>query len=248
MKQAYSRKINYKIDHLFSAGIFTEKDAEHHRLKLVTAKSGLVENGQAVQFYWLIDPADGIIADAKFQAYGSELLIVLSEVACDMMVGKTYIQTHRITIETIEKHLRDYPNEPAYAPEKNLFLHIIPKAIVLAANQCLGIPLEQGPVTPIPASTQEGKTYPDWFEMNQEQRVAVIEDVLASEIRPYVEIDEGGIEIHQLRDYELIVAYKGACTSCFSSIGATLSSIQEILRDKVYSELVVTPHMEGLHL
>ena len=77
---------------------------------------------------------------------------------------------------------------------------------------------------------------------NREQKIGVIEEVISTEIRPYIEFDAGGVQIVDLvHDRELIIAYEGACSSCHSATGATLNAIQEILRAKVDKTLLVVP-------
>ncbi len=87
------------------------------------------------------------------------------------------------------------------------------------------------------------------IELSQEKKLAVIEAVLDEEVRPYVELDAGGIVVQQLiDDKELAIAYQGACTSCFSAIGTMLSTIQQIVQTKVHPELIVVPNMDALKL
>ncbi len=82
-----------------------------------------------------------------------------------------------------------------------------------------------------------------------EQKLAVIEKVLDEDVRPYIELDEGGIEVQALiHDKELIIGYTGNCTSCYSSIGSTLSTIQQIVQSKVHPDLKVVPNLDALHL
>ncbi len=81
--------------------------------------------------------------------------------------------------------------------------------------------------------------------MPHAQKLAVIEQVMDEHIRPYIALDAGGIDIVGLSEHrELTVTYKGSCTSCYSSVGATLSAIQGILRAKVHPEIVVTPDFD----
>ncbi|MCP4265610.1 MAG: NifU family protein, partial [Candidatus Brocadiaceae bacterium] len=61
------------------------------------------------------------------------------------------------------------------------------------------------------------------------------------EIRPYIELDAGGIQIHELKDFELFISYEGACTSCHAATGSTLSAIQNILKSRIHPDLFVTP-------
>ena len=64
-------------------------------------------------------------------------------------------------------------------------------------------------------------------------------------MRPYIALDAGGVEvINLLEDKEVIIAYQGSCTSCYSAIGTTLSYIQQVLRAKVHPSLVVVPDID----
>jgi NifU-like protein len=76
------------------------------------------------------------------------------------------------------------------------------------------------------------------------QQMTVLEQIIASDIRPYVELDAGGVQVLEVVAHrEVIIAYQGSCTTCHSATGATLNAIQQILRTKVHPELVVIPDM-----
>ena len=42
---------------------------------------------------------------------------------------------------------------------------------------------------------------------------------------------------------KIIIQYQGACGSCGTSMGATLSFIEQSLRSSIYNELQVVPKM-----
>jgi NifU-like protein len=244
----YSKKMTAKIDRPRNSGYFTHEDSAQRGMRLVTGRGGFVEDGNAVALYWMIDPSDGVIADAKFQVFGQSALIAAAEAACDLLIGKNYDQAKRISAELLDKQLRDKPEVPAFPDETYGHLNLVIDAIDDAVEKCLDIPLSVNYATPIPKENDcEG--YPGWIELSYEKKIAVIEAVLDEEIRPYVELDAGGIQIEKLiDDKELVIAYQGACTSCFSAIGTTLSTIQQILQTKVHADLVVVPNMEALKL
>lgn len=239
----YSKKLAAKIDHPHCAGIFEKADAESRRMRLITAQEGEIADGNALRFYWLVDPEDGMIVDARFQAFGQSALIGAAEAACELVVHKYYDQAGRIGADLIDKHLRDKADVPSFPFETAAHLNLVVDAIEKAASQCTDIPLPEAYVSPIPADieTLEGG-YPGWSELTLTKKLAVIEQVVALEVRPYIELDGGGIEvINLIGDREVIISYQGSCTSCFSSTGATLSYIQQILRAKVCSDLIVVP-------
>lgn len=245
----YSKKMSAKIENPRSAGYFTFEDAQRRGMRLIEGKEGLIEDGNEIHLYLLIDPSDGIIVDAKFQLFGQSALIAAAEAACELLIGKNYDQAKRITAELIDRHLRDKSEEPAFPEETLGHLNLVISAIEDAIDQCGDLPLPSHYVSPVPREIgdKEGGGFPGWINLDHEKKLAFIETVLDEEVRPYVELDAGGIEVLDLiNERELLISYQGSCTTCFSSIGATLSTIQHILQTKVHPELKVVPNMDDL--
>ncbi len=68
--------------------------------------------------------------------------------------------------------------------------------------------------------------------------------MLTEKVRPALMNDGGNIQVLEIIDGErVMVQYQGACGSCGSSLGATLSFIEQTLRTNVYPELQVVPNM-----
>lgn len=243
----YSKKMREKIFRCRSSGFFSEKEALARAMFLARGKAGVVNEGNALHLFWLVDESDGIIVDAKFQIFGHSALLAAAESACELLIGKNYEQAKRISAELIDKQLRDYPDQPAFPEEALFHLNLVIEAIEEAASSCASLPLPEKDIpTPVPRN-EEGEGYPGWIDLPREEKLAVIEDVLNEEIRPYIELDAGGISVRDLiGDKELIVAYQGACTSCHSSVGSTLSAIQHLIRTKVHPDLIVVPDMDAL--
>ncbi len=247
----YSKKLLAKIDKPRCVGFFTKEQSAERTMRLIEGKEGKLTDGNAVIFYWLVDPDDGIIVDSKFQAYGQSALIGAAEVACELVIGKNYDQAKRISVELLDKQVRDRQDEPAFPKETSPHLNIILSAIENAAEKCLDIPLSSGYVAP-PAPLDIGEIleggYPGWDELALTQKVSLIEGVLDRDVRPYIELDAGGVEVLDLvNDWEVQIAYKGSCTSCFSATGTTLSYIQQVLRAKLHPNLHVVPDLSTFH-
>jgi len=245
----YSKKLMAKIDNPRSAGFFTQNQSEERMMRLAAATAGRIEDGNAVRLYWLVDKDDGIIVDAKFQVFGQSVLIGASEVACEMLIGKNYDQARRITADLLDKQVRDRADVPAFPQETHPHLNLLLEAIEAAAEQCTDIPMASSYVAPpVPAHMGEVVEggYPGWKELSMEKKLAVIEEVLDQDVRPYIALDAGGVEVLNLvHDKEVVIAYQGTCTSCYSAVGTTLSYIQKILRNKVHPDLVVIPDLEA---
>ncbi|CCB85647.1 MULTISPECIES: NifU family protein [Parachlamydia] len=241
----YSKKLAAKIDNPRSIGFFTSEESEARCMFLAEGTEGSLEEGNLVRFYWLVDTDDGIIVDAKFQAYGQSVLIGAAEIACELMVGKNYDQARRISVELIDRHVRDKAEETAFPKETYPHLNLILSAIEDAFEKCIGIPVAESYIAP-PVPSEIGEVveggYPGWKELTIKKKIAVIEEIMNRDIRPYIALDGGGVEVlNILEDREIVIGYQGNCTSCYSSIGTTLSYIQQVLRAKVYPDIIVTP-------
>lgn len=246
--ERYSKKLMAKMERPRCSGFFTKEEAEQRGMKGIIGSEGSVRDGNRVVLYWLVDPQDGVIVDAKFQVFGQSALLGAAEAACEILVSKNYDQAKRISTDLIDKQVRDRADEPAFPKEAFLHLNMVLEAIDQAAGQCEGIPLAAHYVAP-PVSFNVGEIsgggYPGWMELPQEQKIAVLEDVLNQDVRPYIALDAGGVELLRLQNnHEVIIVYQGSCTSCMSSVGATLSYIQHILRQKVHPDLVVIPDFD----
>lgn len=246
----YSKKLAAKIDTLRNVGFFTREEAEARAMRLIEGLGGKLGDGNSICFYWLVDGDDGIIVDARHQTFGQSALLGAAEAACELLVGKNYDQARRISTDLIDKQLRDKSEEPAFPKEAYPHLNLILEAIEHAADQCMDIPFADTYVAPpVPLDFGEVREggYPGWVEMPLKKKISVIEQVLDEDIRPYIALDAGGVSVLNLiNDRELVIAYHGSCTSCYSSVGTTLSYIQQVLRAKVHPELSVVPDMDGL--
>ncbi len=234
------KKIREKIDRPLFVGYFLLKDATARNMRLVTGREGML------CFYWLVDEADGIIADAKFQAFGPPALVGIGEIVSEMVLRKNYDQASRISADLIDQHVRDKKELPAFSKEAFTYLNQAISAIDRAVQQCLDIPYAANhDETPIEYDFGEiPGGIPGWEEMPTEQKRKIIEEVLEKEIRPYVELDAGGVKMIAFNEEkEVVIAYEGSCTTCHSSTGSTLTAIQKILRARVHPSLFVTPSL-----
>lgn len=245
----YSKKLQARIENPHNAGFFSEQEAVSRSVYLAKGSDGLIEDGNSVVFYWLVDPNDGTIIDARFQLFGQSALIGAADAACDLLIGKNYDQASRITADLIDKQVRDRSEDSAFPKETYPHLNLVVGAIIDAAEHCQDLPLADGyRAPPVPLGFDGGATgegYPGWDDMPQDKKVQIVEEVLDREVRPYIALDAGGVDVIELTsNRELIVAYKGSCTSCYSSVGTTLAYIQQMLRAKVHPQIVVIPNYD----
>ncbi len=243
----YSRKLMLRIETPYCIGSFDAEDAESRAMHLAKGFSGSLEEGNYVILSWLVDPTDGVVIDARFQAFGDSALLGGAEVSCELVVGKNYDQAGRLTADHIEKYVRDKNDKEAFPKITWAHLNLIVEAIGEASGQCQGLPLPEQyiapPVLSSEISVNEGG-WPGWQEMTLKEKLGVLEHVISQDIRPYIELDAGGVEVLNVSpEHEVLIAYQGSCTSCFSATGATLSYIQHVLRAKIWPEIIVTPNL-----
>ncbi len=239
--ESLSKKLREKIDRLRFVGFFTPALAKEKGMRLVIGQEG------KLKFYWLVDESDGVIADAKFQVFGPLGLIAAAEVATELVIRKNYDQVSRLNTDLLDQHVRDRKDTPAFPKECGSYLNQVLSAIDKAIEQCLDIPFHATyDTTPIENDFGEiPGGIPGWAEFPHHQKVQIVEEVLDKEIRPYIELDAGGVQLIEFRESgEILISYQGACTTCHSATGSTLSAIQKILRARVHPSLFVTPSMD----
>ena len=245
---SYSRKLASKIENLKNIGFFTEEEALAKDMRFVSGEEGSIEEGNKIAFHLLVDTSDGVIADAKFQAFGNSALLGAAEVAVELVLRKNYDQASRVSADLIDKQVADRSEQMAFPAETFPHINLVLSALDQALEKCRDIPLpENYVVSPVSTSDEKQTEYPGWTLLSNAQKIAVLEEVIEKDIRPYIELDAGGVKVLELKeDRELVIAYQGACTSCHSATGATLHAIEQILRSKVYPDLIVTPDMSLL--
>ncbi|GAB4187444.1 MAG: hypothetical protein Tsb0015_06170 [Simkaniaceae bacterium] len=247
--QGYSRKLKDRIIDCCHSGILLVDAKRSPEMRYVFGKEGSAEENNAVCMYLLIDETDGIIADARFQAFGPSVLIGFAETVCELILRKNYDQAMRINADYVEKYLQDRKNIQPFPNDTAGYLNIVLSALEEAVAKCYDIPIENPSSTPLNDyhNISEEENHPDFLNYTEEEKRRVLEKVLSNDIRPYIELDAGGVEIVQIKDQkQVIIRYEGACVSCYSATGATLESIQNILRMKIHPAIEVIPDLTML--
>ena len=245
MNDSYlGKKLHSLIENPKCVGSFTKEDAAARMIRLAVSRGGERKTGRCLAIYLLVDETDGVVADAKFLAFGPPALVGAAEAACEIVIRKNYDQVRRLTAEILDKQVRSKGEERAFPKEADWALNFVLDLLDKAAEQCMDIPIQDYVAPPMELDLGESREYPGWKDLSPEKKLIVIETVIAEDIRPYVELDAGGVQVVRIQnEKEVIIAYQGTCTTCHSATGSTLSAIQEILRAKVHPELTVTPDL-----
>ncbi len=185
-----------------------------------------------LRFFLLVDLSDGIIADSSFRVYGPPFLILAADAAAELILRKTYTQAMKIPADRIEEKTVLFP------PKEMRWINFTLATIEGALTQCGDLIKD----TPIESAPNIEENYIEEFPLlSKSEKIALIESVIDDEIRPYIEMDAGGVTIQDLKENTLEIVYEGACTSCYAATGSTLSAIQNILQTKVHPDILVEP-------
>ncbi|MCF7852573.1 MAG: NifU family protein [Simkaniaceae bacterium] len=245
----YSKALKASILYPHNAGTITPEDAQMSEMRLLSGSAGRLKDGNFAKIYLLIDEEDGLIADAKFQAFGDSALIGSLQILCNFVLRKNYDQASRMTADLIDKQVREREDQNAFPPETYPHLNLALSALMEALEGCQDIPFAINYVPPVPFDREKGNeapAFPHFNDLNDAQKKAIIEEVIEKDIRPYIELDAGGVEITKIDGYQITITYQGNCTSCYSATGATLSAIQSHLQTKVNENIAVIPDTSTL--
>lgn len=240
----FSAKLRKKILNPRSCGLFQSPPSAS--MRHVMCKEGSYEQGALITLSLIVDESDGVIADSKFLCYGPSFLIGACEATCELLLRKTVSQGARITRELIDKTLRDRPDCPAFPPQTEDYLALIVDALRELTGQCQDIDIDvQTPVDALPIS--DGEMVENWEGLSPAEKLTTLNQILTKEVRPYVQLDEGDVKVTEIKgDFDVVIAYEGACTSCYSATGSTLDAIQSILKARVHPQIRVTPSLDTL--
>ena len=245
----YSNLLNERILNPRNVGFFSDNTGSMQEMRVVVGIAGEKADNGIVRLSLVVDTTDGVIADAKFQAYGSSTLIGAADIICEIVLRKNYEQAKHITSEMIDLKLRDYKDIPAFPRDSLISLDLTLEAVKDAIEKCRDISLKHTEKqSPVPEELSHTDVYPNWNNLTSSEKLNLINEIIKEEIQPYIELDEGGIEVTEfINDQEIVIAYKGACTTCPSATGTTLDAIQNILRSRLSPKLEVKADLSLLN-
>ncbi|MDE6886712.1 MAG: iron-sulfur cluster assembly scaffold protein [Helicobacteraceae bacterium] len=114
---AYSKKVQERMDNPTHLGVITQEEADKRGYKLIVADHGAESCGDAVRLYWLVDSND-VIVDAKFKSFGCGTAIASSDMMVELCLNKRVQDAVKITNLDVESALRDDPDTPAVPGQK----------------------------------------------------------------------------------------------------------------------------------
>ncbi len=242
-EEKFSAKFEGIASEIKHRGAYYQEDAGEKGMALLEAKF------KDTKLYWLVDLKEDRIFSARFFAYGGKISLVIGETLCTMVEGLTVEEAGSLLKTDVEARLRDDPEVPS-VPESKM------KAFD-NVEELLKIIMEQYPSAKAVAVASASINKEDfqstaelnlaaqaWLGLTKDEQKEQIEIVLDEHIRPALMNDGGNVQVLDVTDGErVLVQYQGACGSCGSSLGATLSFMESTLRKHIYNELNVVPQM-----
>jgi len=245
LEEKYSKKFEDATGEPTNRGAYYQEDATERERALVETKY------KDTKLYFLVDPSEDRVTHAKFFAYGGKVALAIGQTLCAMVKGLTVDEACSLQGEDVERQIRDLPEQTS-VPESKLAAFASVPELLNGVRE--GYPAAKAVALASASVDKEDKPKKDagelsitdqaWLILSEEEQISLLDVVLDEQVRPALIADGGNVKILKVTDGErVLIQYEGACGSCGSSIGGTLSFIEQALRKNVYNELIVVPNM-----
>jgi NifU-like protein len=244
VEEKFSKKFEDTASEPAHRGAYYQEDAAEKGMALVQAKH------KDTKLYWLVDIEEDRIYSSRFFAYGGKLSLGVGESLCVMSEGLTVSEACSLLGSDVDSSLRDEPDVSSVPESKSAVFENVEKLLAAAKEEYPAAKAvaeasrvakeKQGEIVPSTAELSINEMA--WMGMTKEERTSQVNLVLDEKVRAALLSDGGNVAVLDiLDDKKIIIQYQGACGSCGSSIGATLSFIENTLRNNIHKDLVVVP-------
>jgi NifU-like protein len=212
-------------------GVYFLEEAAAKGLAFVTAK---VDD---MKIFWLVDPEEERIVNAKFFTYGGQDSTALGEALCNLSEGAPVKEAFAITGAKVISLLVD----SNYFPFNNDALSAQADRLIKALQNDYPLAQAKLSVTTYKSSEKKREISLDdqkWLSLSKQDQLKMIEAALDGQAREALEMDGGGIEIMDIKDdWDVYAQFQGACSSCSASVGSTFIVVENIIKTKVHEKL-----------
>ena len=243
IEDKFSAKFEEVAANIKHRGAYYQEDASEKGMALIEAKY------KDTKIYWLADVKEDRIFSARFFAYGGKVSLVVAEILCTMVEGLTVDEACSLLKEDVDAKLRDNPEISSVPDSKQKAFEIVDEILKLVKDQnasAKGDAIASASINKedFKSTTELNLVAQAWLGLTLEEQKEQIEFVLDEHIRPALMNDGGNVQLLDVTDGEkVLVQYQGACGSCGSSLGATLSFMESTLRKHVYNEINDVPQV-----
>jgi len=242
-EEKFSLNFEEKATAIKHRGAYYQEDASEKGMALLEAKF------KDTKLYWLVDLKEDRIFSARFFAYGGKVSLVIGETLCTMVEGLTVDEACSLLKTDVEAKLRDELEVPAVPESKMKAFDTVEELLKTAKEQypsAKGVAIASASIdkADFQSTTELNLVAQAWLGLTKDEQKEQIEIVLDEHIRPALMNDGGNVQVLDVTDGEkVLVQYQGACGSCGSSLGATLSFMESTLRKHIYNDINVVPQM-----
>ncbi|MDH4183505.1 MAG: NifU family protein [Nitrospinota bacterium] len=216
-------------------GIFFQEEASAKGLAFLTAKVG------DMKIFWLLDPVDETVVNAKFFTYGGPDSLALGEAISVLAEGSSIQRAFAISGEDVAATLADanyYPfNKRDLMSQTDYLIAMMRQDHPLALAK-LAMALKMDGAGKASSDVELSQEDEKWLGMPKSEQIAMIERVIDNEIRGALQVDGGDIEIVDIKNgWDIYAEFKGACTSCSASVGSTFLVVENVIKNKLNQKL-----------
>ncbi len=243
LEEKFSEKFEGVATAIKHRGAYYQEDANEKGMALLDAKF------KDTKLYWLVDVKEDRIFSARFFAYGGKVSLVIGETFCAMVEGLTVDEACSLLKADVEASLRDVPDMPSVPESKMKSFDAVDELLKIAKEQypsAKAVAIASASINKedFQSTTELNMVAQAWLGLTKDEQKEQIEIVLDEHIRPALMNDGGNVQVLDVTDGEkILIQYQGACGSCGSSMGATLSFMESTLRKHIYNEINVVPQM-----
>ncbi len=242
-EEKFSAKFEKIASEIKHRGAYYQEDAGEKGMALLEAKF------KDTKLYWLVNLKEDRIFRARFFAYGGKISLVIGEILCTMVEGLTVEEAGSLLKTDVEARLRDDPEVPSVPESKMKAFDTVEELLKIVQEQypsAKAVAVASASINKedFQSTAELNLAAQAWMGLTKNEQKEQIEIVLDEHIRPALMNDGGNVQVLDVTDGErVLVQYQGACGSCGSSLGATLSFMESTLRKHIYNELNVVPQM-----
>lgn len=192
---------------------------------------------KSLSLYLILDE-QGVILSARHRTYGPTSLMALIEITCHLIEEKSIHFLDKISPEYMHNQIKNLNNKNfplVFLKDIKMIIALLQEAKEKSSSLISSTDPSSNPIKTIPST--------HWNSLKKKEKLAILENIIDQEIRPFLEADGGGIEIIDfiVKNNTLLFAYKGRCAFCPSALSSTLHFIEHTLSSHFSIKISLKP-------
>jgi len=215
-------------------GVYFLEEATAKGLAFLSTKA------RDTKVFWLVDPEEGKVINAKFFTYGGQDSVASGEALCEMALGASIQDALSIRGEDVLARLA----AANYFPFSRESVGNQVDSLVSAMNTEYPLALAKLSLSGVKHSEEKNARNSaedeKWLKMSIPERIRLINEAIDGQIRGALVMDGGDIDIVDIKnDWDVYAEFQGACSSCSASAGSTFMVVENVIRTKVNERLTL---------